>query len=65
MIAECAPFLATINVLLGKETRDHGEVSEAEVESAFRHLKWCRNCRSALTPDDRARFITSAIQERE
>jgi len=65
MPSECDPIQAVVSILLGRETGDRPDVPEADVESAFRHLKWCRACRSALSTEDRMRFIHSAITERE
>ena len=64
MSSDCDPILAIIRIVLGK-THAPGPVSEDDVERAFRHLKWCRACRSSLSDDDRVNFLTNAILERE
>ena len=65
MSSDCESIRAVVSFLVGKDATRTKDPTEAEVESAFRHLKWCRACRSTLTADERARFIHSAILERE
>jgi hypothetical protein len=65
MPSDCNSIQAIVSTVLGKETPGLPDPTEAEVESAFRHLKLCASCRSALSAEDRAKFIRNAILERE
>ena len=65
MPSACDSVRTIISSLLGREGIVLSNMTEADVESAFKHLKWCRACRSTLSPEDRARFLSNAILERE
>jgi hypothetical protein len=64
MPADCTSAREVVFILLGKH-QEQSDVSEEQIESAFRHLKRCGACRGALNPDEQARFIQHAILERE
>ena len=65
MSSECDSIHTTVTTPLGNETPGFSEPTEAQVETAFRHLKRCASCRSSLSIEDRAKFIRNAILERE
>ena len=65
MPSECMSIQTIVTTLLGKEAPGFSEPTEAQVETAFRHLKRCASCRSSLSIEDRAKFIRNAILERE
>jgi predicted anti-sigma-YlaC factor YlaD len=64
MPADCTSAQEVVSFLLGKRP-ERSDVSEAEIESAFRHLKRCHACRGTLNANEQARFIHHAILERE
>ena len=65
MPSECGSIQTIVSTLLGKEAPGLPDPTEAQVETAFRHLKRCASCRSTLSVEDRAKFICNAILERE
>ena len=65
MSSDCGSIQTIVSTLLGRERPGLPDPTEAEVETAFRHLKRCASCRSSLSAEDRARFIRNAILERE
>ena len=65
MTSDCESVRVVVFALVGREGPVISDPTEADVESAFRHLKWCRTCRSALSPEDLSLFIRNAILERE
>ena len=65
MSSDCGSIQTIVSTLLGKKASGLPDPTEAEVETAFRHLKRCASCRSSLSAEDRAKFIRNAIIERE
>ena len=65
MPSDCDTNRTIVSALIGDGGVESGEVTEEAIESAFRHLKRCSTCRSALSAEERARFIRNVILQRE
>ncbi len=64
MQSECDRARVTVASLLG-ESAIEKPPSADEIESAFLHMKRCALCRTVFGPEERARFVSAAILERE
>lgn len=64
MSPECTASRAVISILLGRAPGDQA-CTDDQVDAAFHHLKRCGLCRAALTPGERAKFLSNAILQRE